>query len=273
MQDTKKRLFFACEVLAPWQEPGQEPGQDHPSHGRLIDPSHRHLTLAFLGNVLYSSLEKILSEFPHPNFKISPVGYFDQCLFLPPRHPRVVAWNVKWFKEGYLESYQEKVTSWLQSRGYLLDKRSFLSHVTIARAPFSHEQWKNSFIPLPMVARAIHLYESIGNLVYKPIWSLPLFPAFEEISHTADLAFQIQGQTMEELHLHAMFALAFKHPQLLGYILNTSLQKKLDDIIMELNKLISISDEDIGSPFKAVSFHGDVFKENGILKWEMIVDV
>lgn len=261
MNEIKKRLFFAAEVVAPWQT--------HYPHGRIIAPADRHLTLAFLGNVNFTSLEKILTEFPHPKIKISPIGYFDQCLFFP----HVVAWNVKWLEKPSFESFQQQIASWLKSHGYPVDNRPFLPHVTIARAPFSIEEWKNDFTPLPMMAKAVHLYESVGNLVYQPIFTVPFIPCFEEISHTADLAFQIRGETMEELHLHAMAALAFKHPPLVEYILRTPLQKNLDDIIIELNKLISVSDQEIGSPFKAVSFHGDVRQQNSLLNWEMIVDV
>lgn len=265
MKEIKKRLFFGCEASAPWPI-------DYPS-GRIIDPSYRHLTLAFLGNVLYSPLEEILPEFPGPPFKISPIGFFDQCLFLPKHHPHVAAWNVKWLNDPPFESFRQQFAAWLKSHHYPIDRRPFLPHVTIARSPFSSEEWKKSFTSLPMMATGIHLYESVGNLVYKPLWSLPFPLAFEEVSHTADLAFHIKGETMEQLHLHAEMALAFKHPPLIEYIKQVTLEKNLDDIVMALNELISISDQEIGSPFKAVSFHGDIEKENNILKWEMIVDV
>jgi hypothetical protein len=40
-----------------------------------------------------------------------------------------------------------------------------------------------------------------------------------------------------------------------------------------LNEAIARVDEQMGTPFKAVSFHGDIQEEEGVLKWEMIVDV
>jgi RNA 2',3'-cyclic 3'-phosphodiesterase len=46
--DPIKRLFFAFEVDAPWPEA-------LPS-GRILEPSCRHMTLAFLGNIPFAPL-------------------------------------------------------------------------------------------------------------------------------------------------------------------------------------------------------------------------
>ena len=42
---------------------------------------------------------------------------------------------------------------------------------------------------------------------------------------------------------------------------------------MELNNLVMAVDQDIGSPIKAVSFHGEIEKKENYLQWEMIIDV
>jgi 2'-5' RNA ligase len=265
MNADEKRVFFGYEVLAPW--PTECPS------GRLIEPTSRHLTLAFLGNILFPPLRDILSEFPIPSFLVGPVGHFDRCLFLPERHPHVVAWHVQWYEKVLFDTYQQYVVKWLKSKQYPIDDRPFLSHVTMARSPFKEHEWKKAFAPLPMMVKNIHLYESVGNLVYQPIWTQPILSPFEELDHTADIAFVIQAESMENLHLHAMIALAFKFPSVLKYIEKVPLQSQLDDIIISLNQLIAEVDSDIGCPFKAVSFHGEVEKKNNVFQWEMIVDV
>ncbi len=218
-------------------------------------------------------MNEILKDFPTPSFKVGPAGYFDQCLFLPERHPHVVAWHVQWYEKVVFDEFQKLIANWLICQGYPIDERPFLPHVTIARSPFKDHEWKKSFIHLPIIVKNIHLYESVGNLVYNPIWSFPIISPFEELDHTADIAFVIKAETIENIHLHAQIALAFKFPAILEYIKKIPLKSQLDDIIISLNHLITLADSDIGCPFRAVSFHGDLKKENGIYKWEMIVDV
>lgn len=266
MEQEEKRLFFGYGIVSPW--PSDYPKAD------MIDSASRHLTLAFLGNTSYPELQKKLPGFPHPPFKVGPVGGFDHCLFLPERHPRVVAWHLQNYEKAEdFNGYQTAIANWLEGHGYSVDKRPFLSHVSVARRPENCKQWKKEFVPLPAMINGIHLYESTGNLNYQPIWSYPLLRAFEEKDHTADIAFLIQAESIGSLHLHAQIALAFKHPLLLKYIQNIPLEGELDGIIMSLNRLISQADCDEGCPLKAVSFHGDLVENNGIYQWEMIVDV
>lgn len=262
---TLRRLFFGCEVSAPWSD-------EYPK-GRIIPPSSRHLTLAFLGNVDAGLLEEKIQEMPLPDVAIGPTGYFDECLLLPPGNPRVVAWHVRWYNEQNLGAYQKKITQWLIQSGYGVDQRDFLPHVSIARSPQHSDDWIKEFMPLPLMIKALHLYESIGNLIYTPVWSFPFRLPFVEVDHTADIAYLILGNNIQELHLNAMVALAFQFPEFLPYIKDVPLKDSLDDIVIALNQLITIIDCERGSPLKAVSFHGNIQRENGLLKWEMIVDV
>jgi RNA 2',3'-cyclic 3'-phosphodiesterase len=156
-----RRLFFAAQIEASWPEKLPP--------GRLLLPDQRHCTLAFLGNIPYEPLQALLPHLPLPAFP-APQGICDQLLLLPPHHPRVVAYHISWADDS-LAAYQLQLSTFLRSHNYRLDDRPFLSHVTIARAPFKPDQWLASFRPLPCRAIAIHLYESLGNLQYHPLWS------------------------------------------------------------------------------------------------------
>ncbi len=270
LDENKKRLFFALEAHALW--PSKLP------NGRILEEKTRHLTLSFLGWVKEpSKLIEKLNFFPIPPFKVGLAGCFDKCLFLPQGHPRIVAWNVKWLENpAFLEIFQKELESWLQQQGFHPDKRhdEFLPHVTIGRAPFDPHHWKRSFIPLPMFIKDLHLYESLGHLQYEPRWTWPLMPPFEEFDHTADIAFQVHAETLDQLQIHAFMALAFKCPELLEFAPLLKSPGKQEDIVANLNQIVAQGDLKTGCPFKAVSYHGEIYeKADGTLTWEMIVDV
>jgi 2'-5' RNA ligase len=267
MSEEIKRVFFAIEVHAPW--PSKLP------QGRLLDETHRHLTLAFLGNIPYPPLHNILEHFPTPLMRIGSVGFFDSCLLLPPRHPHVVAWHAHWLEDHTaLVTFQKQLMEWLLSHGYSLDTREWKPHVTICRQPFHAQEWQKAFAPLPFYTSSIHLYESVGNLQYVPIWSYPIKAPFEEIDHTADMAFIIRGETLRHIYHHAFIALAFKSPDFLDFFKPDAPLTSLDDIIIALNEMIARVDSAVGCPLKAVSFHGEiVVLPDSLLQWEMIVDV
>ncbi len=265
--ENEKRLFFGAEVAAPWQE-------NYPS-GRIISEKNRHLTLAFLGHRFPTELLKKMEQFPKPAFKIGPAGKCDQLLFLPKHEPRTVSYHIGWLEEQEaLIAFQKTLLNWLYEAGYTVDQRELLSHVTLARAPFDRKEWEKSFIPIPIYIKAIHLYESIGNLHYESRWEYPLIAPFEEFEHTADIAFRIRGQTLDMLYTHAMLALCFSYPAFTPYFTKQTELHSLEDVIAALNQNVAIMDADIGIPFKAVSYHGEIKKDpNNLLEWEMIVDV
>ena len=267
MQDQMKRLFFGIEIHAPWPP--------HFPKGRLLDENHRHLTLAFLGNVDYEPLRELLNHFPKVSLKIGHVGYFDSCVVLPPSHPHVVAWHAHWLNEhSPIINFQKILSDWLTSHGYSLEKRPWMPHVTLCRQPFDAHIWMKNFIPLPFYASSIHLYESVGHLQYVPLWSYPIKAPFEEINHTADMAFVIRGENLQQLYQHAFTALAFKAPEFIEFFRPVDSFSHLDDIIMALNDILSRADRAIGCPLKAISFHGEIVPlQESLLQWEMIVDV
>lgn len=262
-----KRLFFGLEVQAPWPS--------HLPRGRLLDESHRHLTLAFLGNIPYQPLLKLLDTFPKPPISVGSVGYFDSCLTLPPRHPHVVAWHVHWSDDNTpIIAFQKSLMEWLFLNEYPTDSREWKPHVTLCRQPFNPRDWEKAFRPLPLFTGSIHLLESIGNLKYIPIWTASIPHPFEEIEHTADLAFKIRGENLQQIYLHAFTALAFKAPEFLDFFISIPSIHSLDEIIFALNDMIAKMDGAIGCPMKAVSFHGEIITlPDSLLQWEMIVDV
>lgn len=261
-----QRLFFGVQVEAPW--PHELP------QGRILAEDVRHITVAFLGNGNFANLHSNLTAIPLPDFKIGFAAIADNLIFLPRETPRVVAATVHWLNGFHsLLDWQQLLVQWLISLGFHMDKRPFLPHITVARRPFDPDSWKKAFHPLPFVAKAIHLYESLGNLQYKPIWTHRLIPPFEELDHTADIAFLIRGASLQEIHLNAQIAMSFKHPSLIRYFAK-NLCSSLNEIIIDLNRMITEIDSEEGSPFKAVSFHGQVKQTSEhILTWEMIIDV
>lgn len=266
MREKIKRLFFGVEVHAPWPE-------DLPK-GRILDPEHRHITLHFFGNIPYEPLKSLLGDISQFPFSIGSVGYFDECLTLPHRHPHVVAWHAQWRGDNPLASFQAKLSKWLHSHQYRMDARPWMPHVTLCREPFNPKEWKESFKPIPFYTSNFHLYESVGSLKYIPIWSATILPPFEEIEHTADIAFIILGESLQQLYLNAFTSLAFKFPELLDFFISGETLQSLDDVIILLNAVICQADAAIGCPMKAISFHGRMaVLENSLLQWEMIVDV
>lgn len=259
-------LFFGFEVAAPWPEA-------MPS-GRIISPTSRHLTVLFLGKHDPAPILSKLNEMPLPSFPIGATSIADSLLFLPPKNPHVVAYHLTFLSgDQDLLACHAALHDWFKGMGFNLDARPFLPHVTLARAPYDQEKWKKGFEKIPLITSKLHLYQSQPNLTYTPIWTFPIAPPLEPISHTGDLAFRIQSKNLSDLYLHAQLALAFEAAPFLNFLDNASDIQSLEDLIIRLNRRISAWDEELGSPIKAVSFSGNLNHKEGLLSWEMIVDV
>ena len=170
-----------------------------------------------------------------------------------------------------ISDYVVELNSWLKGHGIDTDlKLPWLPHVTLARSPFNISEWERGFVPLPFYFDTLHLYESLPGLHYKPIWSKALIAPIEELEHTADLAFHINGETEDELYNNAFTALSFHFPPLLDY--RQPPPQNFAEIVSTLNYALALADAEKGCPFKAVSHHGELHKKPH-LHWEMIVDV
>jgi RNA 2',3'-cyclic 3'-phosphodiesterase len=263
--ETKKRLFLGLDAAAPWPE--SFPG------GRLIDEENRHFTFIFIGEERVERLLNLIQDIPKPPFLVGPAGIFDACLPLPPRHPHLIAWKADFGKKhALLQKYQTDVSLWLKDLGLEIKaEREYLPHVTLCRHPKHIKEWKEAFKPLPVQSANLHLFESLPLSKYRSLWHLSLQPPFVELPHTADLAYQVWAEGLDELLWNAWIALAAHCPDLLRFAPNPC--ENLDDIIIELNSVLSRADADCGTPFKAVSFHGELIQKGPLLEWEMIIDV
>ena len=266
--EEKKRLFFAFDVISPWPEKLPE--------GKIIPPKMRHLTLVFLGETNFSLLKKELKNMPLPKFLIAPTGIFDQCYFLPKRGKNVVAWHMQCLeKEDFIKTYQKDLQKWAEEKELCKKKeKDFFSHVTLCRKPFLPNDWKKAFSPLPFAIKSLHLYESLGHSKYVSLKKWSFLSPFEGIFHTADVSYKIRGDDIFSLHLHAQISLSFYFPPIIQFFTPIKKREKIEDVIIDLNALISITDAKIGCPIKAISLHGQIKKiKDNILEWEMILDV
>ena len=233
--------------------------------GRVLPPEGRHITLVFLGNVDWEAWEGKLDQVPPLPMQVGPVGVTDECLLLR----NVVAWHVNLLEQGeVLSNYYQTLRTFCEGE----DEREWRPHITLARKPFDGPAWQKAFEPLPVAITGMHLYESTGNLTYVSLRSWEMVRPFDEFPHTADIAFRVRGESVEQIFLHAALALAFEYPPLMRYADEVSVGD-LDDVVIALNDLIARADADIGVPFKAVSFAGELEEREGLLEWGMIVDV
>lgn len=268
MEKNNKRVFFGFEIQALWL--------DLPKEKKIISENNRHITLLFLGENDINQINNFLKDLPKSDFEIGLVGYFNKCLFLPPKDPRLVAYQADFFEKNYLiERFQKDLFDFFKNRNFpLKQNNNFLPHVTICRNNFNLQSWKNSFKYLPLYIKSFNFYESLGNSEYNTLWKRDYINPFEEIPHTADIAFNIKGKTFSDLLYNSFIALSFKSIDFLLYYKELKPVESIDDVIINLNEIVTKAEIDgIFVPFKAISFHSKIEKTNDILNWEMIVDV
>ncbi len=255
-------MFFAAELAAAWHS--------HFPPGRIVAEEFRHLTIAFLGMTDREAILKQIDQIPRPSWHIGPSGLLQKWIFLPTFSPRVVAAEASFFqeKEAFFE-YQKNLSEQFKTL-----KKELLPHATVARAPFDTAAWSHFPCQIPFFIRGIALWKSLGHSTYAPIWTDPSISPFEEIEHTADLAYTIRGQNFSQLAYHALLALSFSFPAFRSYLDKLSPCNSFEEIVHLLNQWIAEIDMREGIGLKAVSYHANIAaKENHLLEWTMIVDV
>lgn len=259
----EKRCFLAFDINSIF---------DLKDFGREI--KEKHITLIFFGNISLEKIEKLKKDLIFPNFKISPVGFFEKIIFLPSKKPKVLALKAKFltFKED-IKEYRKEIFLFLKNKKIDSQNKEFLPHCSIFRNPFNKKDIKKEFLKIPFFVKSINFYESLGFSKYKTLFKKSFKKPFIEIKHTADIAFKIRGKNFYDLYINAFIALCFKEKKILKYFIKNIKIKSIEDVIINLNKCISDMDCDIGSSFKAVSFQSKILKKKDFLEWEMIVDV
>jgi len=263
-----KRLFLGFEIFTHWPE--------LPKEKKMIDEENRHITLLFLGDNSISSIKSYMDNLPQLDLKVGAVGFFEKCLFWPIKHPRLVAYGIDFFENNNLmEKFQKDLVEFFKSKNHQIrEKNNFLPHVTICRDHFDVTKWQRNFRPFPLYIKSFNLYESLGHSEYKTLWKKDYIRPFDEIPHTADIAFTIKGESYNELLYNSFIALSFKSFDFFDYYSELRSIKNVDDIIIKLNDIITKAEiKGLSMPFKAVSFNSHIEKKDDIFSWEMIVDV
>jgi 2'-5' RNA ligase len=270
-----KRLFFGLETWAPWPM--------HLPAGKLIAAGGRHATLIFLGRVNWDVMRPLLIKMPLPHLALGTVATFDKILFLPRGHPNVVCWQLELFEaKAELFAYQKRVACWLKEQGLGREEpeKTWLPHVTLARAPFDFVAWRQNFEPLPAILSAVNLYESLGNSCYQILQSWPFSPPWRELErHTGSgqIVFEVVGSNLQQIYRHAQSALAFKFPPLVRDFLRAKPLRvpfqSLEEVTKQLNAQIASAEQQQRCPLTAVSLHGEAQPNGCQLQWEMIVEI
>jgi len=268
MENNKKKVFFGFEIETFWI--------DIPKEKKNISEKNRHITLLFLGENDITKINNLLDILPSCNFEIGLVGFFKKCLFLPLKKPKLIAYQVDFFeKNEIVENFQKQLFEFFKKKNFQIKQNNkFLPHVTICRNDFNIEVWKSSFKFLPLYIKSFNFYESLGHGEYNTLWKKDFIKPFEEIKHTADIAFNIKGKTYTDLLYNGFIALCFKSLAFLSYYKELKKVDSVDDVIINLNDIVTNAEIDgMHMPFKAISFHANIEKKDEILNWEMIVDV
>jgi 2'-5' RNA ligase len=267
MKKKVKRLFFAFKVEAPFYE------KIYPA--RHLDKEDIHVTIVFIGNWPIEKYQEIKKNIPLSPFSFAPSAIGDKLLLLPFDNPSCMTMHLTLRDEEKkkLEDFRCILINYIASFDIQIELRPLLLHTTLARKPFDASIWLKHFKKVPILLTKFCLYESVGQLKYNILWEQNLMRPFEEVDHTAGIAFAIYGHCIQDLYINAQMALSFLNPDFTQFI-NYKKIDSLEKIIHELNKTISLVNIEQRCPIKAISMHGNIEKtEKNLLKWLMIADI
>ncbi|NGX56578.1 MAG: RNA 2',3'-cyclic phosphodiesterase [Candidatus Anoxychlamydiales bacterium] len=268
MEKNTRKLFFAFEIETIWI--------DNFKNASVVDKKNRHLTLLFLGENDLNEIKKQLDLMPKLNLLLGSCGYFDKPFFLPKNNSRVAAYNAIFLEDNAkIENYQKNLYSFfLKEEFNLKNEKDFLPHITILRKDFEKKEFEKQFKQTPFYLKSFNLYESLFHSNYKALWKMDYLAPFIELKHTADIAFEVRGKDFDSLLLHSFIALCFKEFKLLKYKKNLKKVSSIDDIIIDLNEILTLMEIDgYQASFKAISFNQKNWVKDNIIYWEMVIDV
>lgn len=260
------RCFVAFSVSGPWPDWDLQ---------KPLLPPFRHLTLAFLGQ---RDRVQVLQQAQawRPSLQVAPLLAADRWSLLPDRNPHVLALSTPLATQQM--QVQQVRRNCCQAFGLQLPiphdgeqegSWDWHPHVTVSRDPKVIPSWA----PLPLVCGDLHLYESLPDRVYRPIYSWAVAPAFEEFEHPADRAYRCRGSSWAELCLSLLWALAQEVPSLVVQAPRCNDVRSHAEAVALLNQILSEADASGPIPWKAVTFHGSIHQQTLPWIWEVVIDV
>ncbi|MDJ0652344.1 MAG: hypothetical protein QNJ27_05000 [Simkaniaceae bacterium] len=259
-QDTK-RLLFGFEVYAP--RPESLPDE------KTLKAKKRHLTLLFFENISYEKIYDHIRFMPKPFFRVGPVAIADSSLRLPNRSPDILTWHVEAFGDDLIDEYQRRIHDYFEEKGYVVERKKFIKHITLGRSASLVKEAKKNFRPLPLYFSNFHLYEKHPGEHYEPIWTYDLLLPFEEKKKGH---FILRGGSFQQLFLNAQIALAFTCPALVPFLDQSYVVRNLQDGEVRLTTLINQAYKAVKVPIKKAIFPDKGQEEKGLLSWDLFVE-
>ncbi|QVL57301.1 MAG: hypothetical protein KFB93_07945 [Simkaniaceae bacterium] len=255
----EKRLLFGFEVHAPWPEALPDI--------KTLKAKNRHLTLLFFGDTSYKKIHEHIRYMTKPSFRVGPVAISDSCLCLPNRSPDIITWHVESFGDDPIDEYQRVIHDYFLEKGYDLERKKFIKHITLGKSIALKKQIKKAFSPLPLYFTNLHLYESLHGDRYEPIWTYDLLPPFEE---KEEGHFILYGESFQQVFLNAQIALAFKFPALVPFLDPNYKVRNLHDGGIRLTTIINQAFREAKVPIEKATFPDSGQEEKGLLTWDLI---
>jgi len=267
MKDSRKRLFWGFSFSSIRFSRGNTEIV-LPDDGRKIKSDSRHATCVFLGNIAASSLEDYirrgLLKIPERGL----TGIIDNMLFLPSKKkPRVAAATGLLSNRNNATEIVESLKQQMISIGYRVEKRPWLFHITLARAPFKVHGW-SKIEPIEIfTVDSLNLYESLPNLTYRPLYTQKLSLPWEYGEEdSGGVKFNIRGMCYREIFfntlisfIHFAFTRKFKFSEKMLFSFSDEIRNQQLRISNSEDVVVNV--ERFFSGFEAMKSYKSFFKE------------